>query len=123
MSSEKEKFYESLPRFVTDAPVVAVRGKFLSAIERPFEWQGRQFVFTIAPAHVGNFIVGESFPNTGIMSHRLPGTLEKSVEEVLRQLAVPENINFDAERSVLYCRSTEFMELFAASNDDLNVIR
>jgi len=104
--NDNENFYECLPRFVTDQPIEAV-GEDLHPVERIVEYGGKQFVLTIIPAKV----IVNAEDNNGFESRsRLPGDSERKMEEALRLLADPKNINYDADENVL---TTGFSQLSA----------
>lgn len=96
-SEETGNFYEHLPRFVIDVPQSAKDSSGrLYTIERSFEWQRQQFVFSISPARVGGFTVGEDFGESRIF-RRFPGAFEESLEQALRRLAAAEKVGSGAK--------------------------
>lgn len=109
--NEKEKsvikdtcgFYEKMPRFVHDVPDIA-DARFLSPIQRMFEWSDKQFTLLIVPA-CGIAPTGAETDDA--YRDFFPGDAEEIIEKVLRRLAVAGNINFDAKNSMLCFSLTE----------------
>lgn len=88
-----KQFYDLMPRFVENHQVEYINSRFLSSIERQFEWNGRRFSFVITPAMLHNQYRGGK--------HYFPGIKEQIVEEALRHFAVKEYSGFFDEQSVL----------------------
>ncbi len=97
--AETETLYEQLPRFV-DGITVETEDVKLQPVERSVQLDGRQFDFIILPASIIAKIGDDGEIDE---QRRLPGDFEEFLESVLRALAVPENPNFDATKSLLWC--------------------
>ena len=102
----KDEFYKSLPRFVREAPTESVDER-LATIERRFNYAGNQFTMDIIPAQLS--VKSEKKSKSKIWS-RFPSDFEESLEQVLRRLAVPQNINFRAEKYTLWCTVSQLKE-------------
>lgn len=87
------QFYELMPRFVEDRHIEYISGRFLSSIERQFEWNGQQFTFVITPAVLHDDHRGGK--------HHFPGIREQAVEKALRYFASKECPDFSDEESIL----------------------
>lgn len=112
--NDNENFYECLPRFVTDQPIEAV-GEDLPPVERIVEYDGKQFVLIIIPAKV----IVNADDNNGFESRsRLPGDSERKMEEALRLLADPKNINYDADENVLTTGSSQLSNVIKWLDSD-----
>ena len=95
--------YNFLPRFVAGDEVVYEDDKYLSPIERRFEWNHAEFGLVISPA----MITAEPYGN----KHYFPGKREQIVESALIELADPENPNFHEKESALVIRLNFLFEV------------
>lgn len=86
-------------------------------VERLFEWKGQQFTFVISPACVGDFAAGKQSEDVQL-TYCFPGRTEKSLEEVLRGLAVSENTNFYPEIGVLCFSLTQLVNALLSEGID-----
>lgn len=102
-------FYQHLPRFVLDCSSLKAVNAAQIPVERFFEWKGQQFTLVISPACVGDFTAGKPSGNVEL-TYCFPGRMEKSLEEVLRGLAVSENANFYPENGVLCFSFTQLVD-------------
>lgn len=102
--------YNFLPRFVAGDEVEYRDGKYLSPVERRFEWNHTEFGLVISPA----LITGES----GGSKHYFPGKRERIVESALIELADPENPNFHETESILVVRLNFLVEVVAELSEE-----
>lgn len=94
-SEKNENIYTLLPRFVTEErnSTNYIKGKYLPAIARQFQWNNLEFDFIISPARICN--------EKGEDRHYYPGNRERLIEEGLRKLAIKENTNFRVKEFTL----------------------
>jgi len=92
-SEESAGFYQRLPRFVNELPE-AGENNIYPEIERGFDYEGQKYTLRIVPA-VAIKRAMQGLPNDPRSLY--PGPDEERIEKILRDLAVPGNINFYTE--------------------------
>lgn len=105
--------YNFLPRFVAAGEVEYKDDKYLSPIERRFEWNHVEFGLVISPALITGQPDGDRY--------YFPGKTEQTVESALLELADPENLNFYEKESVLVVRLNFLLEVTSDLCGDENL--
>jgi len=105
--------YNFLPRFVGDDEAEYEDGKYLTPVERRFEWNHAEFGLFISPA----VITGEP----GGAKHYFPGKREQIVESALIELADPENPNFHEKESILVVRLNFLSKVVSDLSEDIHL--
>lgn len=105
--------YNFLPRFVSADEIEYKDDKYLSPIERQFEWNHIGFGLVISPALVTEQSNGDKY--------YFPGKVEQIVESTLIELADPENANFYEKESVLVVRLNFLLEIVSDLFGDKNL--
>lgn len=103
-------FYNSLPRFVSAGEVEYENDKYLSPIERRFEWDNVEFGLTISPALISDRTDGDKC--------YFPGKTERIVESALIAMADPKNPNFYEKGSAVVVRLKFLFDVVLRTSDD-----